>query len=608
MDSSNVNPLYTSISRRRALSAAGIGAGGLLSAALIGCSSTDTKKPADASRAPAAAGNVGADAKPKPGGTLTYAWQVDPDTLDPYVTAGGGGINGVINSNVYSGLFTFEAGVGKPASGKIIGDLAQTWEVPDPLTIVAHLNPKAKFDQKAPLNGRTVTSEDVVQSWKRLVSIGVSASSIANAKNKAAPVASIDAIDPTTVRIKLAFADVTAIPLLVTALSVQPTEGIAGKIDFAKEMRGSGPFLLDEYQHGVMMAFKRNPDWFGGPQRPYVDGIRMPILPDRAQMEVQFRSKKLHWNAVSRENLPQFAKDLPGTEVAVSGPNTRSGAFALSYLPGQPWHDIRVRRAVSMAMDRSKWADVLFNPNEFKALGVKLTVRWNAPIAGGYGSFWLDPQGKEFGPAAAYLQHDVAESKKLLAAAGYTATKPFEFDIAYPGTRYGLDYPTRVEVWQAMLKEAGIKANALSVDYTEYVKNFWQTKALFKGKNVEAGSHYLSGGASADPLLFFFNFMSADSPNTMKGAKFPEFDDMIRKQREVTDFETRRQGVFDLQRFATENMINIPAGPDVELTDLVWKELRGPQIYSPWSPTTATGVGASGNTPLFTDYWYTDKI
>ncbi len=85
--------------------------------------------------------------------------------------------------------------------------------------------------------------------------------------------------------------------------------------------------------------------------------------------------------------------------------------MGFSYLPGQPWHDVRVRRAVSMALDRDVMADTLFNPKQFEPLGVKLTTRWNAPISGGYGVFWLDPKSSAFGPAGQYLKRDVAEGK-----------------------------------------------------------------------------------------------------------------------------------------------------------------------------------------------------
>ena len=45
--------------------------------------------------------------------------------------------------------------------------------------------------------------------------------------------------------------------------------------------------------------------------------------------------------------------------------------------------------------------------------------RWNTALVGSYEGWWLDPKGKDFGPNAKYFQHDLAEAKKLLAAAGY---------------------------------------------------------------------------------------------------------------------------------------------------------------------------------------------
>ena len=597
-----------SISRRRLLRTAAAGSAGLGAAALIGCTSS-AKPPAATESKPGAAGTsaAGSSGQPRAGGTLRYAIQKDPDSLDPYRIANAvGGL--IFASNVYSRLFSFEPGNGGPASGKIIGDLVASWEQPDPLTITMKLNPAAKFDQRDPLNGRVVTSDDVVQTWKRHAKEAGNRATLVNAVNPDAPVEVMEAIDASTVRMKLKFADPTVLPLLTDDFMIQPAEGIAGKIDLSKEPRGSGPFLFDSYKPSASLTYKRNPNWFQAPgQRPYVDGINILVIPDQAQFETQFRSKNLHMAAVSRQNIPPFAKELKGTEIAVGAPNKQGPAFSMSFLPGQPWHDVRVRRAVSMSIDRDAFAEVILNPKPLIDMGVKLKVRWNAPIAGGYGAYWLDPKSPAYGPAAQYLQHNVPEARKMLAAAGFTSAKPLEFDVVYAGIYYGTDYPSRAEALQSMMKDAGIKTNLVTTDYaTEYIPKYFRSKALFKGKNVEAVVHFPPGGAQADPLLYYFNFLGSNGAASLVGTKFPELDEMERKQRTVTKFEDRVAGINDLQRWSVDNMIVIPVGPDTEMVDLIWKAVRGPQQYLPW--TSWAQFGLSTNTYLLDKYWFDGQV
>jgi ABC-type transport system substrate-binding protein len=91
---------------------------------------------------------------------------------------------------------------------------------------------------------------------------------------------------------------------------------------------------------------------------------------------------------------------------------------------------------------------------------------------------WLDPKGKDFGPNAKYFQHDPAESKKLLAAAGY----PNGFDTTsnYVTTN---ELPTskHAEIMEAMIAEVGIKSKVNALDYSSvYVPRFRNGREPFE--------------------------------------------------------------------------------------------------------------------------------
>ena len=578
------------LSRRSMLRAAMVGGAGIASAALIGCSSSGGTKEGQGAKATggaSVAGSTSTAGKPKPGGTLKYAETKSPDILDP--VRSGGGLP-TMAQLVYSRLFEFEFGEGKAASGKIVGDLVEKWEQPDPLTMILKLNQAAKYDDKEPLNGRTISAEDVAQSWKRWAARDTYRTRLANSANPDAPVAAMEAVDASTVRVKFKFVDATAMPNMAGGFWIQPTEGLTEKIDMTKTPRGTGPFLFESYTPSVGFSFKRNPKWFrGGGERPYADGVSIPIIPEQAQLDVQFRNKGLQFGAVSETNIVQFAKELKDTEISVGAHDGRSPILVFSYSPDQPWHDVRLRRAVSMAIDRDKMADVLFDPKQYEPLGVKLSTRWNAPFSGSYGAYWLDPKSAQFGPAGGYLKHNVAEATKLLAAAGYTSAKPFEFDNVYPGIQWGTNWPNRVEILQAMVRDAGMKMNAVSVDYvTEYTPKYMRAKAQFQGKVAKPAVHFMPGGASSDPLVFYFQFLSSNGSSSMVGKQYPELDALMRKQQQVTNFDERVAGIHNINRYTAENMVVWPVGPFTEIVDLVWKHVRGPQIYRPWVSAKVT--------------------
>ncbi len=577
-----------------------------MAAALIGCSSSaKPATPASPQAATSGASGAAQAKQPKAGGILKVSITADIETLDRYRGSAQRGWT-LPSYMTSSRLLKFENGQdGKAASGKIIGDLIQSWEQPDPLTLVMKINPAAKFDQRQPTNGRQVNSEDIVQSWKRFEKEAAERTQLSNAANKSAPILSIDAIDAGTVRVKLAQPDVTALSGLAgpSGLWMQPVEGISGKFDQSKELHGSGAFYLESYKSGVGFVFKKNPIWHGGPAKPYVDQVNIGIIGDIAQAEVQFRSKNLHFNAVSPENIPQFAKDLKGTKIVTMTPLSQGPLIGLSWAPGQPWQDVRIRRALSMAMDRDKIADVIFDPKAYAAIGVKLDKFWNTPLSAGWGQYWLDPKSKDFGPGAQWLERNIPEAKKLLDAAGYNAQKPLDFDMVYPGVYYGRDWPSRVDTFQSMAADTGaLRMKHASIDYTKYIAGYWRGGAKFDGINQKNGAQFPPGGAAAATAFeWLISYFTPKGVSTAVADAWPKLDEMLTKMRTTTDFEASKQGAYEVQRYIVDNMVVVPVGPLTQTTDLVWDKVHGYGEVQGWP-------GGKPAETEYSDFWMEEQI
>src|SRR5439155_3373774 len=166
--------------------------------------------------------------------------------------------------------------------------------------------------------------------------------------------------------------------------------------------------------------------------------------------------------------------------------------------------------------------------------------------------WWLDPKGKEFGPNAKYFQHDVAEAKKLLAAAGYA--KGIEtisnFPVSeLPSAAFGV-------ITDGMIAEAGITNRANKLDYLkDYVPNFRDGHGQFEGWGYMSTAGGVTGGTALGQLAIeywskggnAFHGFSTNGKNDQSGD--PQVDAMFEKARVEQDVDKRKALVQDIQRY-----------------------------------------------------------
>ncbi|HET7737947.1 MAG TPA: ABC transporter substrate-binding protein, partial [Tepidiformaceae bacterium] len=168
------------VNRRTVLHYGALGGSALATAALIGCGGDDDDDTADptsdgSSSQPTAAPEVekypttfdDPPGTPKSGGTFRVANDWDVSILDPIKTAAGGTM---VKANiVYNRLISHNFGIAgsKDTSLKLVDELAKLPEQPDNLTYTFKLGSNIKFHNIAPLNGRTMTAEDIVYAYNR---------------------------------------------------------------------------------------------------------------------------------------------------------------------------------------------------------------------------------------------------------------------------------------------------------------------------------------------------------------------------------------------------------------------------------------------------------
>jgi peptide/nickel transport system substrate-binding protein len=579
------------LSRRKVIAASTAGGIGLAAASVVGCGGGSDNGGSQGSSG-SSSESYSLD-KAQSGGTLKAITTYDVDTLDP-ITAKSFRTN-VIAAFVYSRLLKFKPGINQLATGEVEGDAVEKWETPDDTTLILHLRSGVKYDSRPPTSGRAMTTEDVVSSWEKYAAESSYKGDLVNSVNKAAPITSFRAIDSSSIEIKTAFPDATLLPVLAFAfeLHILPKEAYSGGFDPNTEVRGSGPFTLTSYKPSVGWSFAKNPNYYGAPKLPLVDGIDMPIIADQAQAEAQFKAKNVWWGAVPAVDILSFKNELPDTKLDLGGPGAGGPTLSFSWRASQPFKDVRVRRALSMLIDRAAFIDTFNDIESFKAAGINLNAYWNSPMGGGYGDYWLNPEDdKKFGSSNQYLKLNVDDAKKLLSAAGFSSSTEIPL-TTLAGTQYGRDWSQRGEAFAAMLAKGGVTAKINAIDYSSvWIPSYLRTHGDFDGIAM------YPNGNRADPGQWLSVFFHSAGANNQVAKNFPDLDAMIEKQGRELD-RTKRIGIFqDIQRYMVENMVTIPQGGDVDGVGLKWNGMHGPGNVFVWAGNTYSAGGETW--PL---YW-----
>jgi peptide/nickel transport system substrate-binding protein len=550
------------ISRRAALRGAGVGAAGLAGAALIGCGDDDdddddvagtaTAAPtsgAAATTAPASTPSAGIQT----GGTLTFIRTGDPPSIDPY-----GNLSYLTKGwavHMYSRLYQRDAKPGIPGAAALPGpDLAVSTETDDGMTYIVKLNPAAKFQNVSPVDGRDLIADDVSFSWDRLT-----APESTNA-SQVEHITGLEVIDDHTLKFTHDKVNAVFLDNLADAnlLWVMPTESDGG---FNPELDsiGSGPWIVKEFTPDVTMEFKRNPDWHLGPERPYVDELHQPVVPEYANQLAQLQAQNLDWNGILSDDVLglkgeskyadwQWIANDPGSTLNMM---LYDHLFALQGEPQttKPWKDERVRQATSMSLDRAAKMDFEYNVNAFKEAGLNPSEGWHNFIPVGQSRWWLDPRGPDIGPAGKFFEFNVDEAKKLLAAAD--VPDGFDATFIYNTNRYGGRFGDVQEANIAFLEAIGIMAKVEIQDYSSQYINF-SVNGEFDG--IISGWQTPWPEAGSYPLVMF------DPEHKRNSARVddPELWELSQRQVTILDVEERREMLWEIQRRNALHMYYIP--------------------------------------------------
>jgi len=488
---------------------------------------------------------------PKFGQTLQYTGFVVGDGIfDPHKTQSGPFYGQ--QALVYSRLLSY-ANMGDDT---MVPDLAQGMpEQPDDKTLTFKLNPNAHWDDRDPLKGRAVTSKDVQFSIQRQAATDASfvrASQWANIDTMETP------DDHTiTFHLKAPFAGMLDAFANVNAFIVAP-ELVANGRDFTNDNQmGSGPFRWVDWSEGQFASVSRNPNWFGGNKRPYLDGITLTQPKDSTQVEGDLRVKKLDAAAVGRPQADALRQAIPALQQTTSG---HSLFFGMRFfLPTPPFDDGRVRQALSQALDRRDMIQQFFAGSGQMNPWISWPSRkWSLPQ-----SELVTLPGYRDG--AAGRAQDISEAVAMLAA--YTAAGN---KLPDPFNLYVLDQAESVLKMGSIMRDQ-LKAS-LGLNITVFpVSNAQMGSGLLDGSYAWAAAPD-DGWVDLDDWIFPY-FHSTGTKNSFP-LRNKDMDALIESQRTQLDSAKRQQIGYDIQR----NLLVINAGVNFvseTVVSLAWPYVRG---------------------------------
>ena len=312
---------------------------------------------------------------------LTLLIESNPANLDPRFATDA-------QSQHLDGLL-FSSLVSRDNQMVLHGDLAESWETPNPLTYIFHLRANVKFHDGSPL-----TSADVKFTIDSIQNVA----NHSPKRGNFASVASVEVPDPATVVVHLKEPDASFLwNLCRGAIGIVPAKADAS---FAQHLTGTGPFRFVSQAQDDDVILARNPNYFGG--APPLETIHVRVVPDAIVRGLELRkgSADIEISSLSPDMIPVLAKQPALAVTQRTGTNVNYLGFNLA----DPLLAHReVRQALAYATDRESL--------------IRYLLHGQAQIAEGV----LPPTHWAYEPNVTHYAADPARAGQLLDAAGFPA-------------------------------------------------------------------------------------------------------------------------------------------------------------------------------------------
>jgi peptide/nickel transport system substrate-binding protein len=450
--------------------------------------------------------------RPRYGGELVFVVPSDPPSYDAHEEETFGVIHPMApHYNTLLRVDPFDKTGTKP-----VGDLAESWTVSkDGLVYTFKLRQGVKFH-----DGSEMTSKDVKASYDKIIFPPAGVKSLRKAAYTSVEV--VEAPDPYTVRFRLKWPE-SSLPLNLSSPWnwIYRADVLAKDIHwYEKHVNGTGPFTFVEHVRGSHWVGKKNPNyWDKG--KPYLDGYRAIFISNSAAQVAAVRGERAHiqfrsFSPVERDQLVQAL----GPKITVQESPWDCVLLVAMHHEKKPFDDKRVRRALTLALDRYEGSKALSRITLVKDVaGIQVPgTPYATPPAelerlAGY--------GRDIGKSR-------AEAKRLLREAGVPEGFAFTFK------NRGIPHPYEpVGIWLIdQWRQIGLNVKQEIIEASAY-------HPMLKRGDFEAAMDFQCGFI-VEPDLDLPRFLSTSDANYGKH-KDTLIDELYAKQGRATDAEDRKR-------------------------------------------------------------------
>ena len=471
------------------------------------------------------------------------------------------------------GKYAFTADAWLP-SDAIRGELAETWTWTDPLTLEIKLRKGVMFPEKAGImKARELVAEDVVYTYTRM-----------DKSPKKVPgyfdhIDKVEAKDKHTVVFKFKTYNVEWDYRFGWGYysGIYPKEWVDAGAANWKNMNGTGPFMLTDFIQGTSSTYQKNPQYWDKVKidgeeykLPFVDRIVYRNIKDEATMLSALRSGKLdmvesmRWTGVA--DLKKSSPQLQWSRYLFT-----RGTFLSMRVDTKPFDDIRVRRALNMAVNKQEIIDSFFGGN------AEMFAYPQHPDYVGY----FESLDKMPDSVKELFVYNPEKAKKLLAEAGYPKGFSFKVQVA----AINPNHMDLLPLVAAYLEQVGVKIEIQPMEYAAYLSAM-TTKTL-------AAGYFMDNGHTNPTTTLRKSFVTGQTWNPSQYAD-PEFDKKM-----AAAYEERDEG-------KRQEMLKAMTREIVDKAPYIW--LPTPYYYTAWWPWVKNyggelRAGAERPGPVYSRIW-----
>lgn len=397
---------------------------------------------------------------------------------------------------IFNSLITYDK------DAKIKTELAKSYKFLDDTTLMFDLRRDILWS-----DGKQFTAKDVLFTYETIISPKI----FTPYSSSFTHIESVEMIDDFKIVVKYKYPYFKALETWM--MSILPQHILKDEKDlmtskFNQSPIGTGPYTLENFSISSNIVLEANPEYFIS--KPKIKKMIFHFVPDSSASFLMLKSRKLDVGSLTPLQIERQIDDEFKKNFSIYEDLAHSYSYVGLNLTHEKFKDTRVRKALSLSIDREELVDILYFGHGQVCHG---------PFMPGTGAF---------NPNVKSPKQDIEEAKRLLREAGYDENNPFEFTLT---TNTGSSRGYAAEILQHQLRKAGIIVHLRVMEWQAFLNT------VVLPRNFEAVLMGWSLGLKPDAYSIWHSESNQKGGFNFVGYKNEKVDKLIKKAEKIVDQE-----------------------------------------------------------------------